>query len=42
MKCEKGIRREPGNEKPGIINKIIKNVRNINRKGCGGLSKCVK
>jgi hypothetical protein len=42
VKCEKGIRREPGNEKPEVINKIIKIVRDIDRRGCGGLSKCVK
>jgi hypothetical protein len=42
IKYEKRIRREPGNEKPGIINKIIKNIRDINRRDCGGLSKCVK
>jgi hypothetical protein len=42
IKCEKGIRREPDNEKPGVINKIIKNVRDINRGGCEGLSKYVR
>jgi hypothetical protein len=42
IKCEKGIRREPNNEKPGVINKIIKNIKNINRRDCGGFNKCVK
>jgi hypothetical protein len=42
IKCGKKIRRESGSEKPGIINKIIKNIKNINRKGCGSLNKCVK
>jgi hypothetical protein len=42
VKCEKGIRREPDNEKPEIINKIVKNVKNINREDYGGLNKCVK
>jgi hypothetical protein len=42
MKYEKRIRRKPGNEKSGIINKIIKNIKDINRKDCGGLSKCVR
>jgi hypothetical protein len=42
VKCEKEIRREPGNEKPGIISKIVKNIRNINRKDYGGLNKYIK
>jgi len=42
MKCEKGIKREPGNEKPEIINKIVKNVKDINRKNCGNLNRYVK
>jgi hypothetical protein len=42
IKCEKEIRRKPGSEKPEIINKIVKNVRDIDRRGCGGLNKCVK
>jgi hypothetical protein len=42
IKCEKKIRREPGNEKPGIISKIIKNVKNINRRDCGNLNRYVK
>jgi hypothetical protein len=42
MKYEKRIRRKPDNEKPGIINKIIKNIKNINRENYGGLNKCVK
>jgi hypothetical protein len=42
IKCEKKIIREPDSEKPGVISKIIKNVRNINREDCGGLNKCVK
>jgi hypothetical protein len=42
VKYEKEIRREPGSEKPGIMNKIVKNVKDINRKGCGGLNKYVK
>jgi hypothetical protein len=42
IKCEKGIRREPGNEKSGIISKIIKNIKNVNRGGCGGLNRYVK
>jgi hypothetical protein len=39
---KKGIKREPGNEKPGIISKIVKNVKNINRGDCENLNKCVK
>jgi hypothetical protein len=42
VKCEKGIRREPGSEKPGIMSKIVKNVRDIDRGNCGGLSKYVR
>jgi hypothetical protein len=42
IKCEKGMRREPDNEKPEIINKIIKNIRDVNRRDCESLSKCVK
>jgi hypothetical protein len=42
MKCEKGIRRKLNSEKPGVINKIVKNVKDINREGYGGLNKCVR
>jgi hypothetical protein len=42
MKCEKGIKRELGNEKPGIINKIVKNVKNINREDYGNFNKYVR
>jgi hypothetical protein len=42
VKCEKEIRQELGNEKSGIMNKIIKNVKDIDRRGCEGLSKYVK
>jgi hypothetical protein len=42
MECEKGIRREFNNEKPGIINKIVKSAKNINRKDCGSFSKYVR
>ena len=42
VKCEKELRRESSSEKPGIISKIIENVRDIDRKGCGGLSKCIR
>jgi hypothetical protein len=42
IKCEKEIKREPGNEKSEIINKIIKNVKDIDRRDCGDLSKYVK
>jgi hypothetical protein len=42
IEYEKGIRREPGSEKPGIMNKIIKGARHINREDCGGLNKCVR
>jgi hypothetical protein len=42
MKCEKGIRRKSGNEKPGVMSKIVKNIKNINRRDCGDFSKCVR
>jgi hypothetical protein len=42
IKCVKGIRRELGSEKSGIINKIIKNVRDIDREDCGSLNKYIK
>jgi hypothetical protein len=42
IKYEKGIRREPDNEKPGVINKIIKSIRDINREDCGGFNKYVR
>jgi hypothetical protein len=42
IKCEKGIRRKPDSEKPGIINKIIKSIKDINRGDCGNFNKCVK
>jgi hypothetical protein len=42
MKCEKEIKREPDNEKPEIMNKIVKNIKNINREGCGNFNKYVK
>jgi hypothetical protein len=42
IKCEKGIRREPDNEKPGIMSKIIKNVKDVNREGYESFNKCVK
>jgi hypothetical protein len=42
IKCEKGIRRKPGNEKPGIMNKIVKNIKDINRRDCEDLNKYVK
>jgi hypothetical protein len=42
VKYEKEIRRKPDSEKPGIINKIIKNIKNIDRRDCGNLNKCVK
>jgi hypothetical protein len=42
IKYEKELRREPNNEKPGIMSKIIKNVKDINRRDYGNLNKCVK
>jgi hypothetical protein len=42
IKYEKGIKREPSNEKSKIISKILKNIKDINRKDCGNLSKYVK
>jgi hypothetical protein len=42
IKCEKKIRREPGSEKSGVMNKIVKNIRDVNRRGCGDFNKCVK
>jgi hypothetical protein len=41
-KYKKEIKRKPGSEKPEIINKIIKNIKDIDRGDCGSLNKCVK